>query len=348
MNINSLTAPVVAASHRIQATVTALLAAAVSVRFSRTNPRRRTFGEKVRASRLVAWLTTRVAATGRTLLAGAAMPCVVGAALAVVTAACGSTSTSASASAQPASASATAQPAATQAPSSAQPTQAEPSGAPPAQANGSLGARAAPDVPGVQAHFFFPDDEGKILNDPDCLHGETYAASGATTSRWTTTLCRTPDPFYPGYTRYYGYDSGRDQWVATIAQASDGYVYEQNRWSLADGNVWFRYPASNPSAIEISVTPISQTTLNGFVPMTTYNQTDPKSGAREAYRMAVARAAMLVMELQAFNISGSPPYTAGQISAAESQAGVPGVLENISRPTFERILATDPVDTMES
>ena len=72
MNINSLTAPVAAASHRARATAAALLAAAVSVRFTWTHPRRRAFGEKARDSRRAAGPITPIAATGRTLPAGAA------------------------------------------------------------------------------------------------------------------------------------------------------------------------------------------------------------------------------------------------------------------------------------
>ena len=144
-----------------------------------------------------------------------------------------------------------------------------------------------------QTRFFFPADEGENLTNPNCLHGvNELVGPDSTTSKWTTTQCRAPDPDYPGYTRYYDYDADPSQWVVTMAQGADGYIYEQNRWSLADGNIWFRYPASNPSAIEISVTPFNQATLNGFVPMSAYNQAHPQDGLREASRMAVARASL--------------------------------------------------------
>jgi hypothetical protein len=264
----------------------------------------------------------------------------VGAALWAVVTACSSSTTAAPNAPPTTQASNSNQ--ATQASPSAQPTRAEPNGAPPAQATGNFGARAAADAPGVSARYFFPDSEGRTdMSNMHCLHGESQQA------QWTTALCQTPDPSNAGYTRYYDYDMGPDAWVATIGVA-DNSVYEQSRWSSTNAIVWFRYPVNNASATEISVTPFGQATLNGFVPMGTFNQEYPKDGAREAYRMAVARGGMLAMQLQAFDIAGPDPLSAQQITAAESQGGVPPVLQGLNRTALANILDHDPIATMEN
>jgi hypothetical protein len=218
--------------------------------------------------------------------------------------------------------------------------------APPAQASGGFGAKAAVDVSVPQSYFFFP--EPGTLTEPDCIHGEIRAnVTAPAISRWTTTLCGYADPQNPGYTRYYDWNNGADrdnQWWATIAQANDGWIYEQNRWSTSgSNNVWFRYRPSNPTYTEISVTPWGASQLNGFEAAITYAQRYPGYEAEEAYRMAVARAAMLVSQLQVWHLSGPTPYTQTQITSAEQGGGVPPALQNITNVAMDNVLANDPV-----
>jgi hypothetical protein len=209
--------------------------------------------------------------------------------------------------------------------------------------------KVAGDMPGVVTDWFYPDDLRWVEPNSNCLHGEnTYISQ--VTSRWTTGQCRTPDPNYAGYFRYYDFSQGPDNWFFLVGNVG-GYTEFSDRWSAATGwNVWFRYPGTGlPEGdwryLEISATPPGQTTAAEWVNILDYERSDPANAKTWLTNDASARMAMLQLQLQTFNIWGNQhPYTTDTANGQTNSVGDAMAQTNIARNSFGQLLGTDPTD----
>jgi hypothetical protein len=93
-------------------------------------------------------------------------------------------------------------------------------------------------------------------NGSNCLAAYNVV-DGVAGTPWTTDLCRQADPS-AGSTiyRYYRNEAGPGAWFMKMGVIG-GYLYYTDALNWQDTNyyVWYRYPLSDPSSIQIAVTP---------------------------------------------------------------------------------------------
>jgi hypothetical protein len=99
--------------------------------------------------------------------------------------------------------------------------------------------------------------------------------NGVAGTPWTTDLCRQHDPSAgPTIYRYYRNDAGPGAWFMKEGVIGR-YLYYADALNWQDTNyyVWFRYPLSDPSRIQIAVTPDNATAPDPYENVNTYAKT---------------------------------------------------------------------------